>query len=81
VGGGTADLTATQVALAKQLGLNPVAAPGLHAEMTVIQGASERGLTPMYGASTNIICPACSVYITQDLGGAVTGARSYRFPP
>jgi RHS repeat-associated protein len=78
VAGGTSDLSAAQVSLANQLGLTPVAAPGLHAEMTAISGASRLGLTPTVGVSTNIVCPSCSIAINQ-LGGSLTGPRSFVF--
>ncbi len=76
VAGGSTDLSAAQISLAKELGLVPVAAPGLHAEMTAISGAVQLGLKPTMGISTNIICPRCAVTIYR-LSGALTGPRSF----
>ena len=65
--------------VARVIGLTPVAVTGLHAEMTVIQGASTLRLTPTAGVSTNIVCPECAIYIQRTLTGELTGPLTFQF--
>ncbi|WP_394831366.1 hypothetical protein LVJ94_33135 [Pendulispora rubella] len=79
VGGGAVDLTPAQRAFATARGWVPVALPGEDAEITVIQEAARRGLTPLRGATSRDICSGCSAHIEQ-IGGMVTGDRTFSFP-
>jgi RHS repeat-associated protein len=81
VAGGTSALSGAQVTLAERLGLTVVETEGRHAEMAAITGATRLGLTPTSGVSTNIICPQCAAAIQQQLGGILTGARTFLFGP
>jgi hypothetical protein len=80
VAGGTSELSAAQTALARNLGLTVVESAGRHAEMAAISGASQLGLTPTAGVSTNIICAQCAVAL-YNLGARLTGARTFTFGP
>ena len=79
VGGGSADLSAEQIALAQSRGLTPTSLPGFHAEQTVINGAGELGLTPTSGVATNNICVGRCGALIQELGGTYSG-RNFSFP-
>ncbi|MEO7590568.1 MAG: RHS repeat-associated core domain-containing protein, partial [Byssovorax sp.] len=82
VAGGATDLSATQIQLARQLGLTPAPPlPGVHAEQTAIAGAGTLGLTPTRGVTTVKICtkpPNCAGFI-QEMGGRVIGNYNYEF--
>jgi hypothetical protein len=80
VAGGASDLSAEQIELAERLGLTP-APPmaGFHAEPTAIFGAGELGLTPVRGATSNIICLGCQADTIEALGGQVTSDYTYEF--
>ena len=80
VAGGTTELSAAQVALSNELGLTVVGSAGLHAEMAAISGASQLGLTPTAGVSTNIVCAQCAVAL-YNFGARLTGARTFTFGP
>jgi|HubBroStandDraft_4_1064222.scaffolds.fasta_scaffold33785_3 hypothetical protein len=78
VAGGGTDLSAAQIAMARQLGLTPVTGVGEHAELTAIAGARSLGLTPTAGVTTIHICPSCAVKI-YNMGGWLTVARHFAF--
>jgi hypothetical protein len=78
VAGGGTDLSAAQIAMARQLGLTPVTGVGEHAELTAIAGARSLGLTPTAGVTTIHICPSCAVKI-YNMGGWLTVARRFAF--
>jgi hypothetical protein len=73
-----ADLSAAQIAMARQLGLTPVTGVGEHAELTATAGARSLGLTPTAGVTTIHICPSCAVKI-YNMGGWLTVARHFAF--
>jgi RHS repeat-associated protein len=74
IGGGARDLTQAQRAALKP-GEIAAKMPGEHAEVTVINGATQNGLTPRSLATTREICPTCKAAIEKS-GGTVTGPRS-----
>jgi hypothetical protein len=78
VAGGGTDLSAAQIAMARQLGLTPITGVGEHAELTAISGARSLGLTPTAGVTTIQICPSCAVKI-YNMGGWLTVARHFVF--
>jgi RHS repeat-associated protein len=73
VGAGAGDLTAEQVALARQFGLTPTTLPGFHAEQTVINAAGELGLTPTNGVVTNNVCAGRCGPLISEIGGWFNG--------
>jgi hypothetical protein len=73
VGGGVADLSAAQIAVAEQAGLRVVAMAGEHAEVTVIQAAAELGLKPTFGVVTNNVCAGICTPVIRQIGGWVAG--------
>ena len=73
VGAGTADLTAVQISLAKELGLTPTELAGFHAEQTVINAAGDLGYTPTSGVATNNVCVGRCGKLIQDIGGWFNG--------
>jgi RHS repeat-associated protein len=82
VGGGVQDLTAAQVAAAESMNLVPVAMAGEDAEITVIQQAAQRGLTPLRGAiagGPEVICSGCAVHIEQIGGTRMNRYSSFRW--
>ena len=73
VGGGTADLSAAQVQLARSHGLTPTVLPNFHAEQTVINAAGEMGLTPTRGVATNNVCAGRCGAMINGIGGWFKG--------
>ncbi|CAN5807352.1 hypothetical protein BH09MYX1_BH09MYX1_35040 [soil metagenome] len=73
VGGGSADLTEAQIAVAEAHGLTPTALPDFHAEQTVINGAGEMGLTPTNGVATNNVCLGRCGALIRLIGGRFNG--------
>jgi len=74
VGGGASDLSVAQKAFAERLGLTVAEdMAGAHAEATVLQSAANRGLTPVRGVSTNIVCSGTCAPMIQSMGGWVKG--------
>jgi len=78
VAGGGTDLSAAQIAMARQVGLTPITGVSEHAELTAISGARSLGLTPTAGVTTNYICARCAVEIYK-MGGWVTAGRNFVF--
>jgi hypothetical protein len=74
IGGGVRDLTPAQRAL---LGEGEIAArlPGEHAEITVLQEAARRGLTPRAISTTRDFCPDCRRAL-EEAGARITGPRT-----
>jgi len=79
IAGGARDLAPVQRAL---LGPGEIAAqaPGVHAEITVLDAAESMGATPSELAVTRTICPECAAAI-EARGGTLTGPTSATFPP
>ena len=78
IGGGASDLTPPQRAI---LGPGEMASalPGEHAEITVLQAASDNGLTPRALGVTRTICPACQAAI-EESGGILTSPTTAIWP-
>jgi lipoprotein-anchoring transpeptidase ErfK/SrfK len=78
IGGGKVDLTPAQRAA---LGPGEMAAklPGQDAEITVLQGAAENGLTPQALGVTRPICSECQAAIEQS-GGTLTSSTTAAWP-
>jgi hypothetical protein len=74
VGGGVRDLDASQKLLLRE-GDIPAALPNAHAEITVLEEAARRGLTPTEIATTTNICAACRAALERT-GATVIGRRS-----
>jgi hypothetical protein len=74
VGSGVRDLSPAQRA-ALTPGEIAAKAPGEHAEITVLKGAAENGLTPRSMATTRDMCPSCQAAVEKS-GGTVTGPRT-----
>lgn len=74
IGGGVRDLSPAQRALARDGDLL-TRQPGAHAEVTVVNGARNAGLTPDEIVTTTNICPACQRFL-EGTGATVTGPRS-----
>lgn len=73
VGGGESDLTAAQIALAREYGLVPTALEGMHAEQTVLHESVQMGYTPLRGVSTNPPCPLRCAPLIKEWGGTIEG--------
>jgi RHS repeat-associated protein len=74
LGGGKRDLSPAQRALAQ--GDDVLAkSPGDHAEITVLKGAAQEGLTPRGLGTSRDICPDCAAAL-EEAGATITGPRS-----
>ena len=52
--------------------------PGVHAEVTAVNGANAAGLTPQEIATTWNICPRCQAFLEGE-GATMTGSRSAKW--
>lgn len=77
--GGARDLTPAQRASAAARGVNTAAAPGVHAEQTVLQAASKAGFKPDALAVSRPMCSACQAAVKAS-GGKVTSPTTAVWP-
>ncbi|WP_257479121.1 RHS repeat-associated core domain-containing protein [Acidipropionibacterium jensenii] len=77
IGSGKRDIGPGQRAL---LSDNEIEArrPGVHAELTVVQEANKRGLSPNEVVTSWNICPSCQSFL-KDEGATITGPRSAKW--
>ena len=77
IGGGIRDLSPAQRALAQD-GELMARQPGVHAEVTAVNGANAAGLTPQEIVTTRNICPRCQAFLEGE-GATMTGSRSAKW--
>ncbi|MGC0370110.1 RHS repeat-associated core domain-containing protein [Microbacterium sp. SLBN-111] len=78
VGGGARDLNPAQVTVATQDGAQVARSSGAHAEVTVVEYARDKGLTPQVIVATRNFCDRCTSFLESE-GATIVGPRTARW--
>lgn len=78
VGGGARDLNPAQVTVATQDGAQVARSSGAHAEVTVVEYAREKGLSPQVIVAARNFCDRCTSFLESE-GATIVGPRTARW--